>query len=129
MAGNVFGGIYYNVSTIFAKSHEKSHRLWTKNLSLARGLLALQIKIPLGINFLGPWEGGIWFKLFFFVTLTSPPGQPSRESLNVSWLACHSGSVPQCTAAYCSINHISLGGARDLVLIHATSSKYQVNLN
>ena len=29
-------------------------RLWTKNLSLARGLLALQIKIPLGIHFLGP---------------------------------------------------------------------------
>ena len=54
MVGSVFGGISYNVSTIFAKSHEKSHRLWTKNLSLARGLLALQIKIPLGIHFLGP---------------------------------------------------------------------------
>jgi len=54
MAGSVFGGISYNVSTIFAKSREKSHRLWTKNLSLARGLLALQIKIPLGIHFLGP---------------------------------------------------------------------------
>ena len=60
MAGSVFGGISYNVSTIFAKSREKSHRLWTKNLSLARGLLALQIKIPLGIHFLGPREGGIW---------------------------------------------------------------------
>ena len=54
MAGSIFGGISYNVSTIFAKSREKSHRLWTKNLSLARGLLALQIKIPLGIHFLGP---------------------------------------------------------------------------
>ena len=50
MAGSVFGGISYNVSTIFAKSCEKSHRLWTKNLCLARGLLALQIKIPFGIH-------------------------------------------------------------------------------
>ena len=77
MAGSVFGGISYNVSTIFAKSHEKSHRLWTKNQSLARGLLALQIEISLGIYFLGPWEGGIWSWLFFLVTLTSPPDQPS----------------------------------------------------
>ena len=79
MAGSVFGGISYNVSTIFAKSHEKSHRLWTKNLSLARGLLALQIKIPLGIHFLGPWEGGKQFYFFFLVTLTSPPGHPSAH--------------------------------------------------
>ena len=65
MAGNVFGCIFYYVSTIFAKSHEKSHRLWTKNQSLARGILALQIKIPLAIHFLGPLEGGISFELFF----------------------------------------------------------------
>ena len=77
MVGSVFGGISYNVSTIFAKSHEKSHRLWTKNQSLARGLLALQIKIPLGNHFLGPWEGGMWSRFYFFVNLTSPPGQPS----------------------------------------------------
>ncbi len=76
MAGSVFGGISYNVSTIFAKSREKSHRLWTKNLSLARGLLALQIKIPLEIHFLGPWEGGKRLD-FFLVTLTSPPGHPT----------------------------------------------------
>ena len=72
MAGSVFGGISYNVSTIFAKSREKSHRLWTKNLSLARGLLALQIKIPLGIHFLGPWEGGKRF-YFFFLSLWLHP--------------------------------------------------------
>ena len=82
MAGSVFGGISYNVSTIFAKSREKSHRLWTKNLSLARGLLALQIKIPLGIHFLGPWEGGKRFYLFFLVTLTSPPGHPKVGPLS-----------------------------------------------
>ena len=29
---------------------EKSHRLWTKNKILARGLLALKIKISLGIH-------------------------------------------------------------------------------
>ena len=74
-----FWGISYYVSTIYAKSHEKSHRLWTQNQSLARGLLALQTKIPLGINFLGPWEGGIWSR-FFFITLTSPSGQPSGDS-------------------------------------------------
>ena len=72
MAGSVFGGISYNVSTIFAKSREKSHRLWTKNLSLVRGLLALQIKIPLGIHFLGPWEGGKRF-YFFFLSLWLHP--------------------------------------------------------
>ena len=49
----------------FLQSHEKSHRLWTKNQSLARGLLAHQTKILLGINFLGPWEGGIWSRIFF----------------------------------------------------------------
>ena len=80
MACSVFGGMSYNVSTIFAKSCEKSHRLWTKNLSLARGLLALKIKIPSGIHFLGPWEGGKLFYLFFLVTLTSPPGHPRVES-------------------------------------------------
>ena len=83
MAGSVFGGISYNVSTIFAKSREKSHRLWTKNLSLARGLLALQIKIPLGIHFLGPWEGGKRFYLFFLVTLTLPPGHPNIQILQL----------------------------------------------
>ena len=66
MAGSVFGGISYNVSTIFAKSHEKSHRLWTKNQSLARGLLALQIKIPLPLHFPGPLEGGIWSRFIFY---------------------------------------------------------------
>ena len=82
MAGNVFGCIFYYVSTIFAKSYEKSHRLWIKNQSLARGLLALQIKIPLGIHLLGPWEGGIWSR-FFLITLTSPPGQSKAHP------ACH----------------------------------------
>jgi len=77
MAGNIYGGNFHNVSTIFAKSHEKSLRLWTKNLSLARGLLALQIKIPLGIRFLGPWEGGKQFDFCFLITLTSPPGHPT----------------------------------------------------
>ena len=72
MAGSVFGGISYNVSTIFAKSHEKSHKLWTKNQSLARGLLKLQIEIPLGIYFLGPWEGGIWSR-FSFLSLWLHP--------------------------------------------------------
>ena len=80
MTSNVFGGTFYYVSTIFAKSHEKSHRLWTKNLSLARGLLALQIKIPLGIHFLGPWKGGKWFD-FCWITLTSPPGHPIEHAL------------------------------------------------
>ena len=75
-AGNVFWGIFF-LCQFFLQSHEKSHRLWTKNLCLARGLLALQIKIPLGINFLGPWEGGKWFDFFFLATLTSPPGHPS----------------------------------------------------
>ena len=89
MAGSVFGGISYNVSTIFAKSREKSHRLWTKNLSLARGLLALQIKIPLGIHFLGPWEGGKRFYLFFLVTWTSPPGHPKEQVANLTWRFFH----------------------------------------
>ena len=66
MVGNVFGCIFYYVSTIFAKSHEKSHRLWTKNQSLARGLLALQIKIPLPLHFPGPLEGGIWSRFIFY---------------------------------------------------------------
>ena len=59
LGGPVKKNTLYNVSLIFAKSHEKSHRLWTKNLCLARGLLALQIKIPFGIHFLGAREGGI----------------------------------------------------------------------
>ena len=67
-----FWGISYYVSTIYAKSHEKSHRLWTQNQSLARGLLALQIKIPVGNGFLVPWEGGKWF-YFFFLSLWLHP--------------------------------------------------------
>ena len=52
MPGNVFGDIFYYVSKKFAKSHEKSHRLWTKNQSLVRGRLALLLKIPLRIQIL-----------------------------------------------------------------------------
>ena len=96
---SVFGGISYNVSTIFAKSREKSHRLWTKNLSLARGLLALQIKIPLGIHFLGPWEGGKRFYLFFLVTWTSPPSHPNMH-------------IVHCTAPYLWGSRRTRGGCR-----------------
>ena len=56
-----FTRYFYYLSTIYAKSHEKSHRLWTEKHSLARGLLALQIKIPLRNHFHEREEYGLGF--------------------------------------------------------------------
>ena len=55
----------------FLQNHMKNHRLWSKDQRLARGLPALQIKIPLEIHFLGPWkEYGLGF---FFNHFDSTP--------------------------------------------------------
>ena len=115
MPGNVFGDILYYVSIIFAKSHEKSHRLWTKNLSLARGLLAIQIKIPLGIHFLGPWEGGILVEFFFWSLRLHPLanlGQTCWSSTPVGWCPPHWCRKPACRSqpeeslqAWCSLSY------------------------
>ena len=44
------------------------------------GLLVVRNKIPSGIHLVGPSEGGIWFELFFFVTLTSLTSHPIADA-------------------------------------------------
>ena len=93
-------GIFYYVSTSFGKSHEKSHRLWTKNQSLVRGRLALLLKIPLRIQIL---ENILW--TFFWYLWLHPPGHPSEDSqmalygwdqrsgAQMIWLCCKVGHL------------------------------------
>ena len=75
-------------------SHEKSHRLWTKKQSLARGLQALQIKIPLTIHFLGPLDGGIWSRFIFFYHFDFTPWPAySTVSDGLRWSQVVSGGL------------------------------------
>ena len=57
------------------RNHMRYHTYYgIKNLGLEGGLLALQIKIPLGIHFIRPWGGGKWFEFNFF-SLWPPGGE------------------------------------------------------